>query len=370
MFSVTCDQRALHEKVQLVARGVSGRSTQPIQNNVYLQAANGKLTLVATDLEYIGLKTEMEVDELEDGIITVPARIFTEVTGRLPSGPVTLRADDGNSVDISCGQTKFNIRGLPADDFEQLPELEDPIDIEMSQAGLLDVINRVVFATSSDETRPILTGALFRIKGGQLATVATDTYRLALVETQLGADVQRDLDAIVSRRALTEVQRVLSAGSSEPVHVRLSQNQVEFVVDGTVVSSRLIEGQFVNYPKVIPTGTDKKVIIDAAELSAALNRALVLARQDGYRVVLRAQGPELTISANSQDVGKVEEKINISMEGGDAEIAFNADFMLNMLNATSAKQIVMELSGPLNSGLLRPVGEENYVYVLMPMQIM
>ncbi len=370
MFSVTCEQRALYEKVQLVSRGVSGRSTQPIQNNILLQASGEGLALIATDLEFIGMKTTMPVQAVEDGAITVPARIFTEVAGSLPPGEVTMTADDANSLVISGGQSKFSIRGLPADDFEQLPELDDPATFTMSQAELLKVLQRTVFATSSDETRPILTGALLKISGNKLETVATDTYRLALQESRLAAEVERDQEAIVSRRALIELHRILDEDAEEEAQIRISQNQVEFIVDDTVIGSRLIEGQFVNYPKVIPTGGDKKISVDSGDFESALRRALVVARQDAYRVVLRAADGSMTISAQSQDVGRAEETLNVSIEGGDAEIAFNAQFLLDMLEASETEQIVMELSGPLNSGLLRPAGDEDYLYVLMPMQIM
>ncbi len=370
MFSVTCEQHALFEKVQLVSRGVSGRSTQPIQNNIFLQAAGDKLTLVATDMEFIGVKTTMAVDAAEEGTITVPARILTDLAGRLPAGPVSLVADESNSLKISGGHSEFDIRGLPADDFQQLPELDDPTSFSMTQADLLEILDRTVFATSTDETRPILTGTLFKISGKKLETVATDTYRLALYETLLASEVERDQEAIISRRPLVELQRMLDPDAEAEAEIRISQNQVEFVVSETIIGSRLIDGQFVNYPKVIPTGGDKKITVKCAELASALDRALVVARQDAYRVVLRAKGETMTVSAKSQDVGEAEETLNVSMEGDDAEIAFNAEFLLHMLAAIESEELLLELSGPLNSGLLRPADDENYLYVLMPMQIM
>ncbi len=370
MFSVTCEQQALYEKVQLVSRGVSGRSTQPIQNNILLQATDDTLILVATDVEFIGVRTTMPVAAAEAGSITVPARVLTELAGRLAPGSVTLTADESNSLKICGAHSEFDIRGLPADDFQQLPELDDPTSFSMAQGDLLGILNRTVFATSTDETRPILTGTLLKISGKKLETVATDTYRLALYETLLGAEVERDQEAIISRRALVELQRILDPDAEDEAEIRISQNQVEFVVGATVIGSRLIDGQFVNYPKVIPTGGDKKITVKCDELASALDRALVVARQDAYRVVLRAKGDTMTISAKSQDVGEAEETLDISMEGDDAEIAFNAEYLLDMLEAVESEALLMELSGPLNSGLLRPADDENYLYVLMPMQIM
>ena len=382
MFSVTCQQRALYEKVQLVSRGVSGRSTQPIQSNILLQVIKAesdaaetegsgyRLNLVATDLEYIGISTSMEVEAAEEGAITVPARVLAEMVGRLSAGTVTMNVDDSNTLDIKGGNYQSQIRGLPADDFEQLPAPDDPLRFEMPHRDLLRVLQRTVFSTSSDETRPILTGALFKTTGNKLEVVATDTYRLALCQTLLPAETEREVEAIISRRALQEVLRVLHPDAEEMVSISISDNQVEFVVHDTVIGSRLIEGQFVNYPKVTPAGGDKRIGVNAIEFADALDRAEPIARQDAHRVVLQIAEDEMTIRAQSQDVGRTEESVAVSLEGEPTEIAFNANFLLQMLEACDADEVVMELSGPLNSGLLRPSDDDAYLYVLMPMQIM
>ena len=209
-----------------------------------------------------------------------------------------------------------------------------------------------------------------KITQGNLEIVSTDTYRLALCTRGIGAPMDRDQEAIVSRRALVELQRALDDESDEEVRIAISQNQIEFVVGDTTIGSRLIDGQFVNYPKVIPTGGDKLITVSVTEITSALERALIVARQDAYRVVLRASGDTMTVSARSQDVGEVEEAVPVSMTGEDAEVAFNAEFILHMLHACATDEVVLELSGPLNSGLLKPVGDDGYLYVLMPMQIM
>lgn len=370
MLSVRCEQRALYSKLQMVARGVSGRSTQPIQNNIYMEAAAGTLTLVATDLEFIGVRSSMPCEVLEEGAITVPARLITDVAGRLPVGDVEMSALESNSLQIRGGKSQFSIRGLPPDDFEQLPQLDDPITFTMGQGALLEILDLTVFATSTDETRPILTGALMKISGGKLEMVSTDTYRLALCTREIASPLDRDQEAIVSRRALVELQRTLSDESEAEVQIAISQNQIEFVIGDTTIGSRLIDGQFVNYPKVIPTGGDKLITVSVPDLTSSLERALIVARQDAYRVVLRATADTMTVSARSQDVGEVEETVPISMTGEDAEVAFNAEFILQVLHACGTDEVVIELSGPLNSGLLKPVGDEGYLYVLMPMQIM
>jgi DNA polymerase-3 subunit beta len=370
MLKVACAQQALLESVQIVSRGVSGRSTQPVQNNLLLEAREGQLRLVATDLEYLSLEAVLEAEVAEEGSTTVPARLLAEVIAALPHDTVSLQAKEDHGIEISCGSARYDIRGLSAADFAMLPAVSQEGSFELTQRQLLEVLERTVFATSRDETRPILTGALIKLTDSGLEVVATDTYRLALQKLALENPPAESRSAIVSRRALTELIRILSADSQEPVTVAMTDSQIEFKVGAISLGSRLIEGQFVNYPKVIPADCERKVIVNHKELGSALHRALIVAREDANRVVLKTDEGMLLVSAASQDVGQVEESVPIRLEGEDAEIAFNARYMLDMLEASGSEEVVLELSGPLNSGVLRPVGDESYLYVLMPMQIM
>ncbi|MHB8996504.1 MAG: DNA polymerase III subunit beta [Armatimonadota bacterium] len=370
MLKVSCAKQALLDSVGTVSRGVSGRSTQPVQNNIYLEASGNQLRLVATDLEYLSLEAVIEAEVLEEGAITVPARLFADVMSALPNDDVKLTADETNGMNIKCGRSKYDIRGLSAADFSTLPSVAQATELELEQGKLLMILERTVFSTSRDETRPILTGALFKLTGNLLEVVATDTYRLALQSLELETPVSDSRSAIVSRRALTELMRILSADSTEPVKIRFAESQVEFKVGNVSLSSRLIEGQFVNYAKVVPSSFERKVSCSIKEYGAALHRALIVAREDANRVVLKTEDGSLKITASSQDVGTVEESIPVRLEGEDAEIAFNARYVIDMLDAIKTDEVAMELSGPLNSGALKPVGDESYLYVLMPMQIM
>ncbi len=370
MLKVACPRQELLESVQIVSRGVSGRSTQPVQNNILLEASEGKLGLLATDLEYLSLQAAIGAEVSEEGQTTVPARIMAEVIAALPQGTVELEADTNNSLRISCGRSKYEIRGLSANDFERLPELESPEEFELPQSSLHRVLSRTVFSTSRDETRPILTGALLQLMPEGLEVVATDTYRLALQKIELPGEREGTRSALVSRRALTELMRIVDAGSDEMVTVRLAPNLIEFGINSVTLGSRLIEGTYVNYPKVIPASFERALHVNVKEFNDVLHRALIVAREDANRVVLRTSEGMLNVRAYSQDVGEVEESLPVKVEGDDAEIAFNARYMLDMLEAIDTEELRMELRGPLHSGLLRPAGDDSYLYVLMPMQIM
>ncbi|HJN19141.1 MAG TPA: DNA polymerase III subunit beta, partial [Armatimonadota bacterium] len=194
------------------------------------------------------------------------------------------------------------------------------------------------------------------------------THRLAMRRASISLPETEKRDAIVSARALTEVERILQADSETPAKVSVSDNQIEFVVGTVTVGSRLIEGQFPDYQKVIPEGCDKRITVNARELEAALRRALIVAREDANRISVTAALDSLKISAESPDVGEVVEEIGAELEGEEVTVSFNARYLLDAINVVTAEQVHIELSGPLNPGVLRPAGDADYIYVLMPMQ--
>jgi len=355
--------------LQVVSRGVSGRSTQPVQNNIYVSSADGALRVAATDLEYLSMDGQLPAVVMEEGAVTVPGRVFNEIVASLPEDEVFLESEAPGELTIRCGKSNYRVRGLPPDDFQFLPSVDEEVRFSLAESDLRKLLAQTVFACSQDETRPILTGVLFYARPESLVVVATDTYRLALRTLSLPLRVAEEKKIIVSARVLGELMRILEEDSDAAVVVRLSRRLVEFEVRNLKVASRLIEGEFPNYEKVIPQGADKKVVVQVARLEQALRRAFIVARHDSNRVVLRGQDNLLRISAQAPDLGTVEEEVEMELAGEPLEIAFNARYLLDMLEAADSEQIAMHLSGPLNPGTLRPLGRDDYTYVVMPMQI-
>ncbi len=370
MLNLSCPQAELYACVQTVSQGVSGRSTQPVQNNIYLESTSDQLRLVATDLEFISLEAVIKASVADEGAVTVPHRLLTEVVGSLPGEELNLVADEQNTLTVTAGSSSFRIRGMSAADFEMLPELDNPIEFELSERDVHSILSQIVFATSRDETRPILTGALFNISPGGLEVVSTDTYRLALRRMTAEIPIDEPRNAIISRRVLEAVLRIVDAESEEPVRLALSDAQVTFIIGNITVGSRLIEGQFPNYEKVLPDSSDRRIIVDNKTFIDALRRTRIVAREDANRVVLRGQEGVLTITAESQDVGRAEEQIAATIEGENPEIAFNVGYLLDALQAMPQEQVVLEMSQPLAPGTLKALDSDEYLYVIMPMQIM
>jgi len=369
MLNVQCNRNELHEAVQTVSRGVTGRSTQPVQQNILLEASGDVLHLVATDLEYLSIEAQLPVRVVEEGAVTAPARVLAELTGNLPDSEVSLVADEHQALSVHCGGSHEVIRGLSAQDFQRFPPIGEALRVQLPQSLLYTVVRQTVFATSRDETRPILTGALVEVSPEGIKVVATDTYRLAVRTAAVETGANGTRSAIVSGRTLTELVRILSADSDEPAEVALSDNQVEFRVGSTVLAARLIEGQFPNYQKVIPESYERQILVGVRDLEPALRRALIVAREDANRTVFCPSADSLEIRAESADVGRVEEHVPATLEGDSIEIAFNARYVLDVLEVVDTERIRLALSGPLNPGVIRPEGDDNYLCVLMPMQI-
>ncbi len=369
MLKASCSQGSLHEILQIVSRGVSGRSTQPVQNNIYLSSADGALRLVATDLEYLSMDARVPATVDEDGEVTVPGRVFNEIVASLPEDEVSLQCEGPGELSIRCGKSNYRVRGLPADDFQFLPSVDAEVEFTLPEGDLRKLLSQTVFACSQDETRPILTGALFYARPETLVVAATDTYRLAVRLLSLPLGVEEEKKVIVSARVLGELMRILEEDSASPITIRLSKRLVEFEVSSLKVASRLIEGEFPNYEKVIPQEPDKKLVLQVPALERALRRAFIVARHDSNRVVLRAEDGLLRISAQAPDVGAVQEEVEAELTGDPLEIAFNARYLLDVLEAARSEQIAVHLAGSLNPGTLRPLGRDDYTYVVMPMQI-
>lgn len=379
-------RKDLYEAVQTVGRAVSGRSTLPILSHILVSPqGGGALKLTATDLEMwvecsLTARIQASLGDMEDaGGFTVPSRYFTEILGALPEADVILdRPDGGNKTQLRCGRSDYSLLGLPAEEFPALPEVEPAATITVTGGMLKAMIKQVAFAVSTDETRVILTGVLFIFNGKQIKMVATDTHRLA-VRGGVAAAGEGQGQAVLPARAMNEISRL--AGDDDEVVIALAQGQARFEVNKknsngetlatTTLITRLIEGQFPNYERVIPAGHERKLTLETSEFQKAVKRVAIVARENANRIVLETQGAQLSLSAESGTVGSARDEIEVAREGDDIQIAFNAKYLGDVLAAIETEGVVLELTEPLRPGILRPIGDTaaDYLCVLMPMQV-
>ena len=363
-------QENLARGLSVVSRAVSSRSTLPVLANVLLKTEDAGLKLTATNLE-IGITYWVPGKIETDGATTVPAKLLTDLVNSLPSGDrVDLELTAGESLHLTCGRFETHVKGIDADEFPAIQTAGERPTTRIAQNVLRQALSETAFAAASDEARPILTGVLARFEGDQLTLAAADNYRIA-VKTIPILDAVPETSVVIPARALNELARVLS-DVDDPVDVILAsaRNQVLFHLDGVDLVSRLIDGQFPNYQQVVPTSHTTRAILDREELLRAVRPAALIAHESANIVKLQIGGDGetgITVSANAE-VGDHVGQVEASVEGDGTTIAFNARYLADVLTNVDADQFALELNGPLSPGVFKPVGDDHYVHVVMPVR--
>ena len=363
---VICARKDLYEGVQTAARAVSPRTSLPILGHLLIRTEEGRLRIAATDLE-IGMECIVEASVQEEGSLTAPARVLTEVLAALPETDVVLSVDDTNTVSVQAATSDFSILGLPPDEFPMLPEVRQEVSVTVDRDKIREAIKKTSFAVSLDESRAILTGILMQVSESGLKFVATDTHRLCVQDCPV-VESEGTMNAIVPGRALNELTRIVPDGEGT-VSVSISPSQIMFKVDDTILISRLIEGQFPNFEKVIPQSHTKKLTVPTDQFLKSVKRAAIVARENSNRTIMRSEDGKLIVTAESGNVGKAHEEVEIIKEGEDLKMAFNSKYLLDVLNVIDTEALEVELSGDVSPAVIRPQGQEDYTYVLMPMQV-
>lgn len=364
---ITCERNRLDEALGIAGRAVSSRNTLPILSNILLETEDEQLRLTATDLD-TAIRCAVPAQIAENGAVAVPAHLLADVVSKLPDASVTLEVQDGK-VAVRCGKSEYTILSLPAEDYPAVPKVSGGVEFSLSQGMLKRMFQLTTFAASKEETRSLLMGVLFEARGSALTLVATDTHRLAKKEATINEGLENPLTAVVPAKPLIELQRVLKDSAEEVVHVRIDTSQAQFQTDDVTLVSRLLDGQFPNYEKVIPKGTERKIRFDRGQLLNAVRRVYIVAKGSAEKAVLATKENLVEITAESPDVGKAFEEVAVSMDGGDITIAFNARYLLEVLSILDSEEVLIELNGALSPGLLRPSNDEEFEYVVMPMQV-
>jgi DNA polymerase-3 subunit beta len=362
-------QENLARGLSVVSRAVSNRSL-PVLTNVLLKTEDAGLKLTATNLE-IGITYWVPGKIETDGATSVPARLLTDLVNSLPGGePIVLELGDGETLHIQAGRFESNIKGIPAEDFPTVQTAGERPITRVPQKILRQALDETAFAAASDEARPILTGVLARFEGDQLTLAAADNYRIA-VKTITVLDPVEETSVVIPARALIELSRIL-ADVDDPVSIVLahSRNQLLFHIEGIDLVTRLIDGQYPNYQSVLPATHATRAVLDRDELLRAVRPAALIAHESANIVKLGVglEGdPAITVSANAE-VGDHVGRVEAAVEGDGTTIAFNARFLADVLTNVDAEQFALELNGPLSPGVFRPIGDDRYVHVVMPLR--
>ncbi|HYM64010.1 MAG TPA: DNA polymerase III subunit beta [Gaiellaceae bacterium] len=364
---VTCPREELAQKLGVVGRAVSSRTSVNILTGILLRAEGGRLSLAATDME-ISLRVTLGAQVEEEGSVVIPGRLLVDIVRLLPSGEVTLehRAEEG-IAHLVCGSASYGLHTYSPDDFPRLPEIAPDESFSIERAALLDTIMKVGRSASRDESRPVLTGVLVRFDAGKLIMAATDSYRLSVKETVITEGPAGEVEAIVPARALSELARIAQASDADSLTVGIQENQIVFGVDDVWLTARRIDGQFPNYRQLLPETFEAEVELPREELLDVVRRTGLMAQRKSP-LRLRFEEGQLTISAQTQDVGEAHESLPAAYTADPIEIGFNAEFLRDGLESLEDDQVRLKLISPLRPGLIQGVGDD-FLYLIMPIRL-
>jgi DNA polymerase-3 subunit beta len=357
----------LASKLSVVSRAVATRAVTQALSGILLVASEDGVLLSASDGE-LGLRTELDAKVDGGGAVLLPGRLVAELVRSLGEAEVTIELREAErDVEIRSGESNFHLRVLPAEDFPKLPgEVEQALKIPAD--ALSETMSFVVRAASRDDMRPVLTGVLVSVSGQEMTMVATDSYRLAVKRTAVGAEIGGEMEANVPARALRELERILSSEDVKDVAVSLLPSQAVFKAGPITLSTTLIDGQFPNFRQLLPESFEHDVRLSRLDFLAVTRRVSQLAQRNVPLRLSFAPG-ELKVSASTPDVGDAEETMPVAFEGEPLEIGFNPEFLRDGIESIAGDEAMLRLISPLRPGLLQPVDSDDFRYLVMPIRL-
>jgi DNA polymerase III subunit beta len=366
---LTISSSELLNQLQTAVRVASTRSAVQALSGVMISVqADSAPELLATDMD-VGLRVPLDAQVERPGAAVLPARLLLDVVRSLPAEQLSLelRTAEGD-VELISGPATFHLRTLRAEDFPTLPSPEPETRVTLPAGAFVDTVSRVARSASRDETRPVLTGILMTASGSELRMVATDSYRLCVKQTTIEPPVQSALEVNVPARALQELVRIASGTDADTLSVSRGSNQVIFELGDTVLSSRLIDGQFPNYRQLLPETVDHELRLSTAELGEVVRRISLLAQKNAPLRLSFSEGT-LTVSAQTPDIGEASEAIPVPFNGEVFEIGFNPEFLKDGLESIESQELLLKLISPLRPGVIETPDSGDFVYLIMPIRL-
>jgi DNA polymerase-3 subunit beta len=365
---ISIERDILLGQLQTVSRVASTRSAIQALSGVQIAASQSGCELRATDME-VGLRVPLVADVVREGVLVLPARLILDVVRALPAPQVSLELRGAEQdVELVSGNATFHIRTLRSEDFPPFPEPDSSTAVSLPAEAFVSTALKVAGSASRDETRPVLTGILVSASERELRMVATDSYRLSVKETTLEAPLSEAFEVNVPARALQELARIAVQAGDDQLTISVRQNQVLFELGGVVLSSRLIDGQFPNYRQLLPESFEHELRVAGPELTDVVRRISLLAQKNAP-LRLAFEPGELTVSAQTPDVGEAQESLPVAFQGEPLEIGFNPEFLRAGLEAIDQGDVVLKLISPLRPGLIEAGDESGFLYLIMPIRL-
>ncbi|MFL2745941.1 MAG: DNA polymerase III subunit beta [Dehalococcoidia bacterium] len=369
-----CLQENLNKGLSIVSRAVPSRTTLPVTQNVLITTDNGKIKLVTTNLE-IAISTWVGAQIEDGGSIAVPAKLLSELVSSLPSEQISIsNSNNSTGIEINCDKFNSQVNGTNPDDFPPIPTVNADVVATIDSKVFQDAITRVSVAAATDESRPVLTGIKMELDGDNFTLAGADGFRLAVFKGKLLEKISEKYDFILPSRSLQEINRII-VDQDEPItfSVTPSKNQALFKLSNVEIVTQLVQGTFPNYSQLIPESFQTRTEVPVEEFQRAAKTASVFARDGSGILRLHINSPEnenpekLSILSRSEEVGENESEIEAKVEGEDSKIAFNSKYLTDVLSVIKEEKVVIETTSPSSPGVIKPLGQENYIHVVMPM---
>ncbi|VYU66506.1 DNA polymerase III subunit beta [Clostridium tertium] len=361
-----CEKQKLQEGISISSKAITGKTTMPILEGIYISAKNNQLKLIGSDMD-VSIETIVDADIKEEGSIVIDSRIFGEIIRKLPNSEIIIETLENDIIQITCQKSVFNLVYMNGEDYPELPMINESLSVEVPQNILKSMIRGTSFAIAQDETRPILQGILFEVKDKKLNLVALDGYRLAIRTEFL--DNENDIEVVIPGKTLNEVSRILE-DVSDIVKITFTDNHILFNLSSTKIISRLLDGKFVNYSSLLPQ--EYKILLDVKkqELQNCIERASLMAKDSNSNLIkLDIQEENMIITSNSQ-LGKVREEVNINLQGGEIQIAFNSKYLLDVLKNIEDDEVKLEMTSGVSPCVIKCKNTDNSKYLVLPVRLL
>ena len=366
----TITRQNLHQGLSAVSASLPPKTTLPVLSNILIETVDNGVRFSGTDLD-VAVRIQVAVDIGEEGGMTAPGKKLWQITRELPEEPVEI-STRGEQIELRCGRSHFKLNGLPTSDFPALPDISFNDGWSASGRALLSLIRHTTFAVSTEESRPVLNGVLWELRDQEMRMVATNGHRLARMTIPAGPSLQTTTQLIVPPAALQHVQRLF--GDEDTVQVARSDNHLGFSAGGTEVYTRLVDGTYPNYEQVIPKDNNRFAVVARKEFESAVKRVAAIASEQTHRIRMKFEDGQVELSVLTPDLGEAHDELEVSYEGEDIEIGFNANYLLEVLRYVGTDEIRLGFTAPERAATIEPVSDDteearDYLCLVMPLRL-
>lgn len=362
-----CNTRELSTACNNVIRAVSTKVTIPTIEGILIECGSNTLSLTGYDFEF-GINTIMNVDVVEPGAIVINAKVLCDIIRKLNNDEVTIETN-GTSVSIISGAAQYNITGIDADDYPELPSVNNGKKIELEQSIIYSMINQTVFAVADTESsKPVYTGLKFVIENGMLTMVGVDGYRLAIRKESIGYDGE-DIEFVVPKKTIKEIIKLFNLEDDKKISMLISKRHIVFEIDNYSIISRLLDGEFIDYQAAIPKVSSTTILINTNDAIDCIERTLpVIENNQKNPIRCLFDSDQMRVSTVSS-LGRVVDYTHANTSGDRVEIGFNSKFMLDALHASDTDEVKIELSGPVSPAVIKPINSDSFIFLVLPMRL-